>query len=91
MELRNDNRMGLHQLATLRELEHLRLNEKTPRELAMACWDIKLTLLKNWGYEEYEIETINDVLYLAEKKEIWLIDLFKTLDILGLVRENEDE
>lgn len=90
MNLKEDNKMNLHQLATLRELEKLRVDEKTTRDLAIACENIKLTLLKNWGYEDYEIETINDLLYLGEKKGVWLVDLFKALNTLGLVSEEDD-
>ena len=91
MELRTENKMNFNQLATLRELEQLRLNGNTPRDLAIACENIKLTLLKNWGYEEYEIETINDLLYLAEKKGIFLVDLFKALDLLNLASGEDYE
>ena len=91
MELRKENKMNLNQLATLRELEQLRLNENTPRDLAISCENIKLTLLKNWGYEEYEIETINDLLYLGVKKEIWLDSLFKVLDLLKLTSGEDYE
>ena len=91
MELRKENKMNLNQLATLRELEQLRLKENTPRDLAISCENIKLTLLKNWGYEEYEIETINDLLYLGVKKEIWLDSLFKVLDLLKLTSGEDYE
>lgn len=83
--------MNLHQLATLYELEELRLKESTPKDLAISCEDIKLTLLKIWSYQEYEIETINDVLYLGVKNGMWINDLFKALEILCLVKEESDE
>ena len=91
MELRTENKMNFNQLATIYELEKLRLDEKTSRDLALACWDTKLALLKKWGYEEYEIETINDLLYLAEKKGIFLVDLFKALDLLKLASGEDYE
>lgn len=83
--------MILYQLETIYELEQLRLKENTPRDLAISCENIKLTLLKNWGYEEYEIETINDLLYLGVKKEIWLDSLFKVLDLLKLTSGEDYE